>query len=48
MKNHNQEHIVKLQQIIYNTLDPIIDDDYSLLDIPDYNNIGDNLIWEGN
>lgn len=47
MKNHNQEHIEKLQQIIFNTLDPIIDDDYSLLDIPDYNNIGDNLIWEG-
>ncbi len=47
MKNSNQPQIEKLRDVIYTTLDPIIDDDYSLLDIPDYNNIGDNLIWEG-
>ena len=47
MNNLNQSEIEKLRQKIYSTLDPIINSDYSLIDIPDYNNIGDNLIWEG-
>ena len=47
MKNTNDIHIKKLQNKIYTCLDSLIDADYSLIDIPDYNNIGDNLIWEG-
>lgn len=47
MKNINQPHIEKLQNLIYSTLDPLIDSNYSLIDIPDHNNIGDNLIWQG-
>lgn len=33
--------------MIIQELKPLIDRDYVLLDVPDYDNIGDNLIWEG-
>lgn len=39
--------IVSLRNRIYSVLDSLIKSDYVLLDIPDHNNIGDNLIWEG-
>ena len=42
-----KEHILKLRDVIYKNLDPLINDNYCLLDIPDHNNIGDNLIWAG-
>lgn len=45
MKNNKQ--INKLKQIITNTLTPLIQSDFALLDVSDYNNIGDNLIWKG-
>lgn len=45
--NYNAERLLKLRQLIYNTLDPLIDNDYCLLDIPDHPNIGDQLIYEG-
>lgn len=47
MTNSNRDNIEKLQQVIYGSLDPLITQDYCLLDIPDHNNIGDNLIWAG-
>jgi exopolysaccharide biosynthesis predicted pyruvyltransferase EpsI len=45
--NINSDNLQKLRQLIYDTLDPLIDSDYCLLDIPDYANIGDQLIYEG-
>ncbi|GAB3784009.1 polysaccharide pyruvyl transferase family protein [Spirosoma horti] len=44
---NNTENILGLRKIIFENLDPIIDSDYCLLDIPDHKNIGDNLIWAG-
>lgn len=43
----NEDKIKNLQELIINTLVPLIDDDYALLDVPNHYNIGDNLIWEG-
>lgn len=37
----------RLRNLIYTQLDPLIQSDYCLLDIPDHKNIGDNLIWGG-
>lgn len=45
--NTNHTHIQALRKIIYETLDPLITQDYCLLDTPNYKNIGDNLIWAG-
>ncbi len=45
MKNNKQ--INNLKQIITNTLTPLIQSDFALLDVPEHNNIGDNLIWKG-
>lgn len=45
--NTNYEHIQALRKIIFETLDPLIQQDYCLLDTPNYKNIGDNLIWAG-
>src|SRR5690625_466830 len=45
MKNANQ--INALQNIIIETITPLINSDFALLDVSDYNNIGDNLIWKG-
>ena len=43
----SQEKITQLKECINNKLAPLIDDDYVLLDVPYYTNIGDTLIWEG-
>lgn len=43
----NEERIIKLREKIYHALDPLIDNDYCLLDIPDHANIGDQLICKG-
>lgn len=45
--NENSSLIQAHQQLIINTLTPLINNDYVLLDIPNHKNIGDNLIWEG-
>ncbi len=47
MKNKNSNHILDLQQRIKDSLSPLIDDDFMLLDIPNHRNIGDSLIWKG-
>lgn len=47
MPNLNLGNIQALKEIIQKELTPLIDSDYVLLDVPDYDNIGDNLIWEG-
>lgn len=47
MTNINESKIIDLKNKITKTLTPLIDSDYALLDVPDYDNIGDNLIWEG-
>ncbi|MEJ8605400.1 polysaccharide pyruvyl transferase family protein [Riemerella anatipestifer] len=43
----NTKKIQKLKDLIIQNLTPIINSDYALIDIPDHDNIGDNLIWEG-
>lgn len=43
----NSNKILKLREKIEKELLSLIDRDYVLLDIPDHDNIGDNLIWEG-
>ncbi len=43
----NSSKIQILKEKIYASLDPLIDSDYCLLDFPNYENIGDNLIWVG-
>lgn len=45
--NLNLSQINRLKNLIIQELKPLIDRDYVLLDVPDYDNIGDNLIWEG-
>ncbi len=47
MANLNLSRINQLKNLIIQELKPLIDHDYVLLDVPDYDNIGDNLIWEG-
>ncbi|MDR0443434.1 MAG: polysaccharide pyruvyl transferase family protein [Treponema sp.] len=42
-----KEKINQLTAIIENTLVPLIDNDFVLMELPYYNNIGDVLIWEG-
>lgn len=41
------DKIVQLRQAIVSQLNPLIDRDYFLLELPYYNNIGDGLIWQG-
>jgi pyruvyl transferase EpsO len=43
----NQALIAQLSAKIKDTLYPLIDRDYVLLDVPNHRNIGDNLIWKG-
>ncbi len=43
----SQEKITQLKEYIHRNLVPLIDNDYVLLDVPYYTNIGDTLIWEG-
>ncbi|MFC0321969.1 polysaccharide pyruvyl transferase family protein [Gallibacterium melopsittaci] len=47
MINPNRQQLSRLSDIIYDRLDPLIDNDYVLLDIPDHQNIGDQAIWAG-
>jgi len=47
MANLNLSKIIHLKNLIIQELKPLIDGDFVLLDVPDYDNIGDNLIWEG-
>ncbi|KGQ41211.1 polysaccharide pyruvyl transferase [Gallibacterium anatis] len=47
MINPNRKQLSRLSEIIYDRLDPLIDGDYVLLDIPDHQNIGDQAIWAG-
>lgn len=42
-----QERIAELRRLLYDTLTPLIDRDYVLLELPYYSNVGDLLIWEG-
>ena len=41
------EKIAELKNLIVNTLTPLIDNDYVLLELPYYSNVGDLLIWKG-
>ncbi|WP_010522379.1 polysaccharide pyruvyl transferase family protein [Aquimarina agarivorans] len=43
----NLEKAKKLGQLIKDTLIPLVNNDYVLLDVPNHRNTGDNLIWEG-
>ena len=43
----SQEKIQQLKECIHHSLTHLIDNDYVLLDVPYYTNIGDTLIWEG-
>ncbi|WP_417784510.1 polysaccharide pyruvyl transferase family protein [Tenacibaculum sp.] len=47
MEFPNYEKINNLKQLIHNSLTPLINNDYVLLDVPNHRNIGDNLIWKG-
>lgn len=42
-----RDKISELRKVIKDKLTPLIDNDYVLLDLPYYENIGDSLIWEG-
>lgn len=42
-----EEKIQELKSLIKTTLPPLIDNDYWLLEVPYYTNIGDTLIWQG-
>ena len=45
--NSNQKSISALREIVYQSLDPVVQQDYCLLDVPNHYNIGDQLICEG-
>lgn len=45
--NSNGRKLSALRTLIYRSLDPMIREDYSLLDVPNHFNIGDQLICEG-
>lgn len=47
MRNTNQNIIDSLRAKVVNTLLPLITSDFVLLDLPDYGNIGDHLIYAG-
>lgn len=42
-----QEKIAGLRRRLYDTLVPLIDRDYVLLELPYYSNVGDLMIWAG-
>ena len=46
-KIENQNNIAELKKILFQELSKLITEDYALLEVPDYDNIGDNLIWQG-
>ena len=43
----SQEKIAQLKECIHSNIASLIDNNYVLLDVPYYTNIGDTLIWEG-
>lgn len=43
----NRSNIEKLKFTISNSILPLINNDYVLLDVPHHHNIGDTLIWQG-
>ncbi|GAA0540125.1 polysaccharide pyruvyl transferase family protein [Chitinophaga japonensis] len=43
----NQAQIAALKDKIKDTLSPLVEGDYVLLDVPNHRNIGDNMIWKG-
>jgi len=43
----SSEKIIQLKLIIENNLAPLVDNDYVLLELPYYSNVGDLLIWKG-
>ncbi|PIQ22765.1 MAG: polysaccharide pyruvyl transferase [Cytophagales bacterium CG18_big_fil_WC_8_21_14_2_50_42_9] len=45
--NTNSQNLLHLRSSIYQSLDSLIKQDYCLLDVPDHNNIGDQLIYQG-
>ncbi|WP_298740346.1 polysaccharide pyruvyl transferase family protein [uncultured Chitinophaga sp.] len=47
MQFYNIEKIKGLKQKIADALQPLINNNYVLLDVPNHRNIGDNLIWQG-
>lgn len=42
-----KEKTYQLQELIKEALTPLIDNDYLLLEVPYYTNVGDTLIWQG-
>lgn len=42
-----KEKVSQLSSIIKDKLAPIVNNDYLLLDVPYYTNVGDTLIWQG-
>lgn len=43
----SEDIIIQQKQLVELQLTPLIDNDYYLLDVPYYSNIGDTLIWKG-
>lgn len=43
----NFQNLLSIRAKIFQSLDPLIKQDYCLLDVPDHNNIGDHLIYQG-
>lgn len=39
--------VARLYEEIYSKLEPLIDSDYWLCEVPHYSNVGDTLIWQG-
>jgi pyruvyl transferase EpsO len=44
---NNQQKVLELKKIIQDNLTPFITNDYILLDLPYFSNVGDVLIWQG-
>jgi len=44
---NNIQKIKSLRNLLFDNLVPLINNDFYLLDVPYYNNIGDHLIWQG-
>ena len=42
-----QDKVLNLKKQIEETLTPLVDNDYVLLDLPYHSNLGDTLIWQG-
>lgn len=42
-----KDKVMQLKQLIADSLTPLINNDYLLLDLPYHSNLGDTLIWQG-